>query len=154
MWYNPLIILLMRSPLHRIASGAIVVLTYKGRKTGKRYRTPLSYVRDDDCILILTFRRRTWWRGIDPEVPVSVRLEGSEYPALVEILEDPSDLLPAMATYMQKMDYVAQRLNIEIDEDGNPDPEDLARASEGRLIVRAKIMPHWRNGKQIVPPTL
>jgi hypothetical protein len=148
MWYNPLIILLMHSPLHRIASGAIVVLTYNGRKTGKRYRVPLSYVHDDDCLLILTFRSRTWWRGIDPDVPVSVRLEGCDYPALVEILEEPRDLLPAMVTYLRKMDYVAKSLDIGTDEKGNLDPDDLARASEDRLIVRARIMPHLRDGDQ------
>lgn len=38
MWFNPLIIALLRSPLHALMSANMIVLTYTGRKSGLQRR--------------------------------------------------------------------------------------------------------------------
>jgi hypothetical protein len=34
---------LLRSPLHRLLDGTLVLLTYTGRRTGKQYTFPIGY---------------------------------------------------------------------------------------------------------------
>jgi hypothetical protein len=40
---NPFMKGLLRSPLHRLLSGTLMLLTYTGRKTGKQYTIPIDY---------------------------------------------------------------------------------------------------------------
>ncbi len=51
MWFrnrlvNPLVRLLLRSRLHRLLSGSLVILSYQGRKTGRWRSLPCMYARD------------------------------------------------------------------------------------------------------------
>lgn len=78
MWYNPLLILMLRSPLHPLLSGNTLALTYTGRKSGRTYTTPVNYVRDGDRLWATSYRTRTWWRNLRNGVPVSLRLQGRE----------------------------------------------------------------------------
>jgi hypothetical protein len=40
---EPVMKALLRSPLHRLLDGTLVLLTYTGRKTGKQYTIPIGY---------------------------------------------------------------------------------------------------------------
>ena len=44
--YNPLVLLLLRSPLRVAMSNSTMLLTFTGRKSGRTYTTPVNYVRD------------------------------------------------------------------------------------------------------------
>ena len=61
---NPWMAILLRSPLSfgtPANSGGGV----PGRKTGKHYRIPLSYLMCDDRICCLTESTAIWWRNLD-----------------------------------------------------------------------------------------
>ncbi|MFO0690216.1 MAG: nitroreductase/quinone reductase family protein [Myxococcota bacterium] len=68
---------LLRSPFHGIASRNLCILSYAGRKSGRRYATPLSYVREDGRVLLLSSRDTRWWTSFTP---------GPGVPAPVEVL--------------------------------------------------------------------
>jgi hypothetical protein len=58
MWFrnrlvNPVVRLLLRSPLHRLLSGSLVVLTYQGRKSGRWRRPPGMYAQDGQDLYII-----------------------------------------------------------------------------------------------------
>ncbi len=55
--YNPVVIRLLRSPLHGVMSGYTMLITFTGRRSGKEYTTPISDVRDGEEEL-LTVRAR------------------------------------------------------------------------------------------------
>ena len=46
--YNPPVLWLLRSPLHRLADQQTIAITVTGRKSGKRYTFPVSYIRDGE----------------------------------------------------------------------------------------------------------
>jgi hypothetical protein len=51
MWFrnrivNPVVRLLLRSPLHPVLSRPLVILSYQGRKTGRWRSLPCMYARD------------------------------------------------------------------------------------------------------------
>ena len=52
--FNPLMIWLLHSPLHKIASKNTLLITFIGRKSGKKYTTPVNYVIDSNVIFIVS----------------------------------------------------------------------------------------------------
>ncbi|MCB0183370.1 MAG: nitroreductase family deazaflavin-dependent oxidoreductase, partial [Caldilineaceae bacterium] len=73
---NPMLKWLLRSPWHAAASNEVLLITVTGRKTGKRYTTPVNYVRDGDVLSVLSHAHRTWWRNLRGGAPVTIVLQG------------------------------------------------------------------------------
>jgi hypothetical protein len=59
---NPVVRWLLRSPLHRLLSGWLVILAYQGRKTGRWYSLPCMYARDGQDLYIVPGQpdRKVW----------------------------------------------------------------------------------------------
>ncbi len=58
MWFmnhiwNPLVRLILRSPLHGVMSKGIMLITYTGLKSGKEYTLPVSYLQDGGRIYVI-----------------------------------------------------------------------------------------------------
>ena len=68
---------LLRSPLHGLMSKKFLLLTFNGRKSGKRYDIPVAYARDGDAFSMTT--DSPWWKNLRGEsgVGVPVRLRDS-----------------------------------------------------------------------------
>jgi hypothetical protein len=79
---NPLLRGLLRSPLHRVASGSLALLTVTGRSSGRRYSFPVGYRREGEVVTIAVGapRRKRWWRNLTGAgAPVEIRLAGGDY---------------------------------------------------------------------------
>ena len=73
---NPVMKALLRSPLHRVASGRIALLHFRGRKSGREFVAPLSYTRQNDTVVLLSAHDTHGWRNLRGErVPVSIELD-------------------------------------------------------------------------------
>ncbi len=75
---NPLLRPLLRSPLHGLASRALLLITYTGRRTGARHTIPVMYAQREAELLILVghHERKRWWRNLADSAPVDVVLRG------------------------------------------------------------------------------
>jgi hypothetical protein len=87
---NPLVRMLLVSPLHGVLDGSFLVLHLTGRKTGRRYNIPVGYVDMEGRLAVVTVAR---WRvnlrgGVDVEVTRHGRLRPMH--ALLE--EDPASV--------------------------------------------------------------
>jgi hypothetical protein len=67
---NPLVKLVLNSPLHGGMSKRIMIFSFTGQKTGKRYSTPVSYVRDGDHVIVVTYS--PWGNNFKEPVPVQM----------------------------------------------------------------------------------
>ena len=47
---NPIMKLLLRSPLHGILSGGVMLITFQGVKSKRWFTTPVRYIEDDGTI--------------------------------------------------------------------------------------------------------
>lgn len=66
---NRAIVRLLRSPAHPIASKGLMVLRWKGRRSGREFSIPVGYQRDGEAIVVLLSKPhdKTWWRNFrDP----------------------------------------------------------------------------------------
>src|SRR5512143_1005882 len=124
MWYNPFLIMILRSPLHMMLSGNTLALTYTGRKSGKAYTTPVNYVRDGDRFLTTSYRTRTWWRNLRGGVPVSLRLQGREVQATGQVIEDEAAVIEALSAYLSKVPGWAKYFKVRLDAGGQLDRND------------------------------
>lgn len=75
---NLFVIGLLRSPLHCLASGSILLLTYRGRRSGRRFTIPVMYAEREGTLTIFVGHpeRKTWWRNLRDGAEVEVRLRG------------------------------------------------------------------------------
>ena len=86
---NPAMAAILRSPAHRLLSGWLMVLSFTGRKTGKRYAIPVGYLQEGDRLQI--FSHAGWWRNLPGET-VTLRLRGRDVHATARRIEDRQEI--------------------------------------------------------------
>lgn len=77
---NPLIVRLLCSPLHPLASGGLMVLRVRGVRTDRAYEFPVGYQRSGDKLTVLVSKapRKQWWRNFREPHPAIFVLRGKE----------------------------------------------------------------------------
>jgi hypothetical protein len=86
---NPLVVRLLRSPLHRVIGGGLMLITVTGRRTGRQYTIPVGYQRDGDVlhVLVSKARRKQWWRNFRSPAALEVELRGERFAAVGEVVD-------------------------------------------------------------------
>ena len=134
---NTFMSMLLRSPLHGILSNGMMVLTYKGRKTGRQISVPIGYYRQPDGSLLTTsLRSRTWWRNLRGGAPVALHLKGRLHKAYGETLEAPLDVMKGLDDLFQRQPKLARFFGIQLGSDGLAESASLQRAANERVLVR------------------
>jgi deazaflavin-dependent oxidoreductase (nitroreductase family) len=151
MWFmnkilNPFVGLLLRSPLHRLMSASLLLITYRGRKSGKEYTLPVQYVREDHVVYILpgTPEQKTWWRNLRGGAPVRLLLAGKWMAGNAAVLAGDAEATPiaqALALYLQRFPAAAKMHNVRSKEAGLFNQDDLSRAAGSTVVVRVELDP-------------
>ena len=141
--YNPVVAFLLRSPLHGLLSGSIMLITYTGRKSGRRYTTPVSYVRTGGALLVVSPKERVWWRNLRPErgagAPVTVRVRGKDRRARATAFEGEA-AEEGLLTLLGASPAHRRYWRVELGADGLPtDPRAPRRVAEGHALVRVEL---------------
>ena len=139
MWFNPLMIWLIRSPFHGLLSKNFMTLDYEWRKSGKFYRVPVNYTRQGDTLVTFSYKERTWWRNLRGGAFVVVRLEGKDVPATSHVLEDEPEIVEALTNYLRQMPKMAKYFQVGLDTSGLPKDEDVHHSAVERVVVLTQI---------------
>jgi hypothetical protein len=116
-------------------SGNLMLISYTGRKSGKAYRQPVSYVPDGD--MLLTPGGGRWTLNLTDERPVLIRLRGHDVPSRPELVAEPAELERLLDVIAVKNPRAARFIPIPRDPDGRLDPDALdAAVRHGFCIVR------------------
>jgi hypothetical protein len=77
---NPMLGLVLRSPLHRVVSGRLALVTVTGRRSGREFTFPVAYQQEGDVVTVEVGwpERKVWWRNLREGAPVRVRVQGRE----------------------------------------------------------------------------
>jgi hypothetical protein len=78
---NPALRTILRSPIHRLASGRVALITYTGRRSGREYTIPCFYRDKGDEVTIAVGwpDRKVWWRNLTGDGgPVRLLVNGQE----------------------------------------------------------------------------
>jgi deazaflavin-dependent oxidoreductase (nitroreductase family) len=98
---NPLIIALLRSPLHRVLSKKFMLLTVTGRKTGRTYTVPVGRREAPDGTLVLS-AGGNWRHNLHGGADVRLTLEGRERAAHVILEEDRDRAAEVVKTLIER----------------------------------------------------
>ena len=108
---NRVMRLLLKSPLHGVMSGSVMVIYFTGRKTGRRRSTPVRYLREGESrVVCLTGRETGWWPNFLEPRDVLLQLAGRRVAARAHarpddtehktsVLRETLDRFPADAPY-------------------------------------------------------
>lgn len=112
---NPAVGALLESPLHRLLSRALILLTITGRRSGRRFTFPVQYARDGDTVWIVPGRheRKTWWRNLLEPAPVELLIERKRLTGTGQAFlgdRDPKTVEAGMRVYLERFPKVERRL--------------------------------------------
>jgi hypothetical protein len=98
---NPMVRLLLCSPLHGLADSSVLLLCVTGSKTGRHYSIPVNYVNIDGRLTVVT--AAAWRVNLRGGADVDVTLLGRPRPMRALLEEDPSSVAVA---YQEIINYL------------------------------------------------
>jgi deazaflavin-dependent oxidoreductase (nitroreductase family) len=149
MWFmnkiaNPIVGWLLRSRLHGLLSASLLLIAYRGRKSGREYRLPVQYAQDGGYVFIIPGQpeQKTWWRNFKEETPVTVSLRGKTLDGKARLLETSADAQAArdgLRAYLQRFPALAKLHQVSTEPDGSYNPGDLQKAAAAARIIRITL---------------
>jgi len=132
---------ILRLPFATPLTKRIMLVSFTGRKTGKAYQQPLSYVQQDDTLL--TPGGGKWKLNLREDQSVRIRLRGRDVFARPEFVRDPDEIERLIAVMTAANPTVSAFIGIPKGPDGRLDRDRLETAiNYGFRIVR------WHLGEQ------
>ncbi|HET7055304.1 MAG TPA: nitroreductase/quinone reductase family protein [Thermomicrobiales bacterium] len=85
---NPVVRLILRSPLHPLLSRYLLLLTVTGRATGRSWTLPLQYAERDGAAWIVPGNpaHKRWWRNLNDDASATLTIRGKSYIGIGEAL--------------------------------------------------------------------
>ena len=146
MWFmnniaNPFVQLILKSPLHGLFSAALLLITYRGRKTGKEYTLPVQYAQDGKHIYIIPGapEQKTWWRNLKGGADVRLVVRGKVMQGKAVVLAQESDIVKGLELYLRQFPALAKSHNIRVEADGTFNAGDLQTAAANVVMIRVGL---------------
>lgn len=149
MWFmnkiaNPFVKLILRSPLHGWMSAALLLITYRGRKSGREFTLPVQYVQDRNHIYIVPgyAEKKVWWRNLKGGMDVQVTLKGqtiSGHGILLEREADEEAILKGFGLYLRQYPSLAKMHNVRIEADGRFNADNLREAVKDIFMIQVIV---------------
>ena len=134
---------LLRSPLHKIMSGHVMAIEYKGHKSGQIYSMPAAYFINDGYIYC--FIDGDWWRNFLMGQNVNLLIHRNKIAAFAQAMKDDKDeFIRVFGLKLEAHPGEARFYKIGFDENKKPKQADLERLSEVSVMV--KFMPDDKLG--------
>jgi F420H(2)-dependent quinone reductase len=122
-------------PVATPLSDRLMLLYVTGRRSGKAYRQPVSYVRDGDALL--TPGGGNWKLNLVPGRPERIRLRGRDVLARPEIISDVDEIEPLLARMIKANPMVGRFVGVGKAPDGQLDRGPLETAvRHGFRVIR------------------
>jgi len=138
---NPLLKSLLRTPLAGAARKQLMVLTFKGRKSGKEYSTPVSAHRIDNQLVAIG--DAAWTKNFRDGAPAEVLHDGKTMSMQGELITDPATV--ADLSHRVAESYGARRaqrmMGLSFRDDGVPSLQDFRQAVEKYKLVAVRLTP-------------
>ena len=75
---NPIVRWILSSRLHGLMSKNVLLITFRGRKSGKHFTTPVQYIQTGQEIWIIVGypEKKRWWKNLTESTLVNLCLRG------------------------------------------------------------------------------
>jgi len=127
--------LVLGLPVPTLLGKRLMLVHLTGRKTGRHYRQPISYIRDGD--VLLTPGGGRWKLNLVDGEPTRVRLRGRDISLRPELVRDPLEVDRLLGVMSAKNPMIGRFVPIPKGADGHYDPDRLDLAiRHGFCVVR------------------
>lgn len=139
-WYNRLFASILCSRAHFLLSNNFLLITLRGRKSGRLISTPVNYVNArGGNFYIISKRERRWWRNLCDGAQVTLRLRGQERSGVGSVCVDELAVQNDLLHLIQRVPKTAKKFHIGWTENGEPNFADVARFAKQHVIVRVHL---------------
>jgi deazaflavin-dependent oxidoreductase (nitroreductase family) len=149
MWFmnkivNPIVRLILRSPLHSLMSGSLLIINCCGRKTGREYSLPVQYAQAGNIIYIVPGMpgQKTWWRNLKEAAPVKLTLRGKHLAGNAVVLKPDTEadaIMAGLDVFLRRFPAMAKVIGIWRAADGSFGAEELRLAGMKAVIIRVEL---------------
>lgn len=136
-WFTNLLKYLLRTPLHGIFSKSIMLLVFRGRKTGRVYSTPVSYVREGN--VVTAFTDSPWQRNLLGGAPVTVYLKGKAVKGFAKVIDDKHAVIEALSNHLRHVRFDAKYYGVSFDAHGQPIREQVERGAQHHVMLKIQL---------------
>lgn len=135
---NPLLKMVLNSPFHGKISHELMVLRWTGRKSGKRYATPVGYVYHEKHIYVFTHSQ--WYKNFTSSAPVTMHIAGKDVPGMARKVNDPAEIKHMIQILVKTHGKErAQQMGFWVDDLDQSAPETVAQAVRGTYFIRIDV---------------
>jgi hypothetical protein len=108
---NRLVLVMLRSPLHRLLGGGLCELSYRGRRTGRRISLPVLYAADGKRVVVIVGDApdKRWWRNFTEPGPIEVRIGGHTHAGTARIVAPRDPAYPSAWHLYSERHRIAQQ---------------------------------------------
>jgi hypothetical protein len=136
---NPMMRMLLQSPLHWLVSSSLMLITFKGRRSGRTFVTPVRYVKSNGTIRCFSSSETQWWRNLRNGVDVVLRVKGENIHCRTTVIEgNPERVKPLLSQYLSIFPQDAAYHAIRLNPDKSLVEADLDAASKEAIVVEAR----------------
>jgi len=134
---NPLVVFILRSPLHFLASKDLIFITFQGRKSKKTFNIPVSYHREGNDLIALTLKQNLWWKNLKMLNRTQITLLGKkEDVGLTIVDQDTQFIKEKMRELIIEKPIDAYFAKVKLDNNKLPLEEDLVEASQKHIVLK------------------
>jgi deazaflavin-dependent oxidoreductase (nitroreductase family) len=120
--------------VQRVLGSTLALISVTGRRTGRTYTIPVGYDRQGGTVVVLTKRFRIWWRNLQDNPQVELRLAGRTLRAPARTGAGSEDDLSALVKFLHDRPRDAKAYGVTLAPDGRLD-EGRARALLPHIVV-------------------
>lgn len=129
---------MLRTPgIQRLVGRSTALLTFVGRKSGRSYTTPISYSRHRDRVILTCHRSRQWWRNLEANREVQLRLAGKDRHGLAAVADEDA-ALDLFLLFLPQQRMIARASGVSFDR-GVPNNEQAAAALQDTIVVSVDL---------------
>ncbi len=138
---NPTVKALLRSPLHWLFSRHLMLLSFRGRKTGSTYDIVVGRHEVDGALLVPTGTTGRRWRlNFRGGAPTEVMIEGRRLSGRGELIEDPDEVARLHQLLLGRVGLNnARRLGLRVNVDRQPTHDELKVPLAGRGMISIEL---------------
>ena len=135
---NPLMRLVLSSPLHFVVSRSLLLMRYQGRRSGIWRTTPLRYVQDGDVVRCFSSGGTQWWRNLQGGAQVTLTMRRKRVECEATVVTDQERARTLLAAYLEQFPQDAAYHEVTLTANRQPDPTSLDQAASNSVVVEAR----------------
>ncbi len=136
---NAKVAAILRSPNHHWMSERIMLISFTGRKSGKPYSTPVSYMRTGE--VVTCFTDSGWGKSLIGGEPVTRVLAGQEVTGTAQATTEQERVTEGLRKMIQHDADDAKYFGVNVDSGGQPNEDDLRAAAAKTTMIDVRLNP-------------